>query len=527
MVGPFGGWLVIGRRKPSLSVSQVPGPFGQSVSRRDLLRLGGGLALGAGLVSVAGCGSTAPGGPRTTTSASVTGDDVQNFASYPGLHPATVNIGLNRGGQSAGLILMSSYFGPGQQGPIILDGDGQLVWFKDVSASGDALRTFNLRAGTYLGEPVLTWFQGLVVSGHGQGHYEIADVSYSRVGVVEAGNSYQGDLHEFFLTPQGTAFFTCYGTGYANLSSLGGGKHAPYFYGVAQEVDVKTGKVLFQWRSDEHVAFAESYAPVPKDGTTPWDYFHINSISLSGPDDLLISSRHTWTVFKVSRRTGAVLSRMGGKRSDFKFGPGAAYAWQHDVTQQPDGRVTVFDNGTGDYVTQPESRALVLAVDDAAGTVSLVHAYSHPGNALRAGALGSVQVLTDGHVFVGWGTHAWFTEFEPDGTALLDGNLASSATQSYRAFRSPWTGRPAEPPGVAVKLTSGGMVVFAAWNGATDVSHWAVLAGNDRSRLRTVKVAAKTGFETAMAVGARMRYVAVSALDAGGHQLGVSATIAT
>ena len=136
-------------------------------------------------------------------------------------------------------------------------------------------------------------------------------------------------------------------------------------------------------------------------------------------------------------------------------------------------------------------------------------------------------MLPDGHIFVGWGTHAWYTEFEPDGTAVLDGNLAGSATQSYRAFRYPWTGRPAEPPGVAVKLTNQGMTVFAAWNGATEVSRWVVLAGNDRSRLHTVKVATKNGFETAMAVGARMRYVAVSALDAGGHQLGISATIAT
>jgi hypothetical protein len=422
---------------------------------------------------------------------------------------------------------MASYFGPGQQGPMILDGDGQLVWFKYVSASGDASRAFNLRVGTYLGQPVLTWFEGLVVSGHGQGHYEIADTSYSQVAVVEAGNGYKGDLHEFFLTPQGTAFLTCYGTGYADLRSLGGGKHAPYFYGVAQEVDVKTGRVLFQWRSDEHVAFADSYAPVPKDGTTPWDYFHINSISLSGPDDLLISSRHTWTVFKVSRRTGAVLSRMGGKHSDFKFGTGAAYAWQHDVTQQPDGQVTVFDNGTGIYVTQPESRGLVLAVDDAAGTVSLVHAYSHPGNALRAGALGSVQVLPDGHVFIGWGTHAWYTEFGPAGTALLDGNLAQSATQSYRAFRSPWTGRPAERPAVAAKRTGNAMTVFAAWNGATGVSRWAVRAGNDKSLLRTIKVVAKSGFETAITLKDQPRYVAVAALDAGGQQLAVSATITT
>jgi hypothetical protein len=509
------------RTRPSPSVGEVPGWFGQPVSRRDLLRLGGGLALGAGLVSLAACGARSGGGTTATAS------DVQNFESYPGFHPATVNIWLNHAGQSAGLILMDSHFGPGQQGPIILDGDGQLVWFKKVSGSGEPLRAFNLKAEKYLGDPVLTWYEGPVVSGHGQGHYEIVDGSYSQVAVVEAGNGYKGDLHEFFLTPQGTAFFTCYGTSYADLSSLGGGKHAPYFYGVAQEVDVKTGKVLFQWRSDEHVPFAESYAPVPKDGTTAWDYFHINSISLSGSDDLLISSRHTWTVFKVSRSTGAVLSRMGGKNSDFKFGPGAAYAWQHDVTQQPDGRVTVFDNGAGLYVTQPESRGLLLEVDDAAGTVSLVHAYPHPGNALLAGALGSVQVLPDGHIFMGWGVHGWYTEFEPDGTAVLDGNLAGSATQSYRAFRFPWTGKPDDPPGVAVKLAGEGMTVFAAWNGATEVSRWAVLAGNDPSQLRTVKIAAKEGFQTAIAVEDRMQHVAVAALDAGGQRLGVSATIAT
>ncbi|HTW10263.1 MAG TPA: arylsulfotransferase family protein [Acidimicrobiales bacterium] len=495
------------------------------MSRRDLLRFGGGLALGGGLSSLVGCGSRSGGGAKATL-APATGD-VQSFEAYPGLHPAVVKIGLNRDGQSSGVILIDSHFGPGQQGPMILDRDGQLVWFRKVSDSGAALRAFNLRAETYLGQPVLTWYEGPVVSGHGQGHYEIVDATYSTVAVVEAGNGYQGDLHEFFLTPDGTAFFTCYGTGFADLSSLGGGKHAPYFYGVAQEVDVKTGKVLFQWRSDEHVAFAESYAPLPKDSGTPWDYFHINSISLSGSEDLLISSRHTWTVYKVSRRTGAVLSRMGGKKSDFKFGPGAAYAWQHDVTQQADGRVTVFDNGTGLYVTQPGSRGLLLAVDEAKGTVDLVRAYSHPDFALRAGALGSVQLLPDGHVFVGWGVHAWYTEFRADGTALLDGNLAGSATQSYRAFRSPWTGRPAAPPGVAVKLTGDGMTVFAAWNGATEVAHWAVLAGKDRSRLQRAKVAVKDGFETAIPVPDRMPYLAVAALDASGRQLGLSPTITT
>jgi len=482
------------------------------LSRRDVLRWGGALAAGSAVSSLTGCGRPPAG-------------TVQEFRSYPGLHPAVVDVDTYRPGQAPGLVLMDSHFGPGQQGPIIVDGNGDLVWFRALSNSGASMRAFNLRAGTYLGEPVLTWWEGDVVSGHGQGHYEVVGADYEQVARVEAGNGYLGDLHEFFVTPQGTAFFSCYGTSQADLSSLGGAKDATYFYGVAQEVDVKTGKVLFQWRSDEHVAFSESYAPVPKDGATPWDYFHINSICPSGDGDLLISGRHTWGVYKVSRSTGKVAWRMGGKESDFSFGPGATYAWQHDVTQQPNGTITVFDNGTGLYVTQPGSRGLVLSLDTAARKVNLVRQYPHPGNALRAGALGSVQVLPDGHVFMGWGVHAWYTEFGPDGSALLDGHLAGTGTLSYRAFRSVWTGRPAGPPAVAAERQGAGMTVFAAWNGATEVNSWLVLAGKHPSGLDRIGTAAKAGFETVIPVKTWSPYVAVAAMDAGGKQLGRSPTV--
>jgi hypothetical protein len=496
---------------------------GRNLSRREVLRLGGGFALGSAVLSLTGCGHGNPTG-ATATPGSDEGD-VQTFRTYPELRPAAIKIGTSSNLQAPGLIMMDSHFGPGQQGPIVLDGNGDLVWFNPLSESGQPLRAFNLKAQSYKGQPVLSWWQGKVVSGHGEGSYEIASPSYSQVARVEAGNGYMGDLHEFFLTPQGTAFFSCYGTSHTDLSSLGGPKDATYFYGIAQEVDVATGKVLFQWNSDDHVAFTESYAPVPKDASTPWDYFHINSICLSDDGDLLISGRHTWGVYKVSRATGEVLWRMGGKKSDFTFAPGASYAWQHDVTQQPDGTITVFDNGTGLYVTQPDSRGLVLSLDTSAHEVNLVHQYPHPGNALRSGALGSVQVLPDGHVFMGWGVHAWFTEFGLDGKAVLDGNLAGSATQSYRAFRYPWTGSPSEPPQAAAERTGAGMTVFAAWNGATEVHSWLVLAGTHPHALEQVTSAVKAGFETPIPVTTWSPYVSVVALDLSGGQLGRSATI--
>ena len=51
-----------------------------------------------------------------------------------------------------------------------------------------------------------------------------------------------------------------------------------------------------------------------------FDYFHINSIDVDADGHLLVSARNTWAVYKVHRRTGEVLWRLGGKRSSFRMG---------------------------------------------------------------------------------------------------------------------------------------------------------------------------------------------------------------
>jgi len=355
----------------------------------------------------------------------------------------------------------------------------------------------------------------------------VADQSYSEVAYVYAGNGYMGDLHEFFLTPEGTAVLTCYGLAYGDLSHLGGGPHDPYFYSVAQELDVATGKVLFQWRSDQHVPLASSYAPLPKDKGTPWDYFHINSNSLTTDGNLLISSRNTWCAYKVSRQSGEVMWRMGGKSSDFSFGPGARYYWQHDVMQQPDGTVTVFDNGAGDYVSEKQSRGLVLHVDTMKRQVTLLREYLHPGKPLLAAALGSVQPLTGGRVFMGWGSGAYFTEFGASKEALLDGHLAGGGTLSYRAFCEEWAATPKGPPAVAVERAGTGLKLYASWNGATAITGWLVLGGPDPSALAEVGTAPKEGFETVISVPHVTAYVAVAALGPSGERLATSKALAT
>ncbi len=523
------------------------------LSRRQLLRLGG-LAALTGLLGEAaeacsgGASERSSGGVTTVRAGGVEGvrirastdalpalrswrsaseGAVHRFRSRPDLSPPVVHLNIRPGPEHGTHIFMDSH-GSGQEGPLIIDPGGELVWFNPVGQDGAvAPRAMNVQVGSYKGTPVLTWWQGAVWEAHGQGEYVIADTSYSEVARVKAGNGYMGDLHEFFLTPEGTAVFTCYGEAYADLSPLGGGPHDPYFYGVVQEVDVESGRVLFQWRSDQHVGLSESYAPV-KDGPVPqFDYFHIDCICLADDGNFIVSARNTWTIYKLDRKSGEVMWRMGGKQSDFTIVPGAEFAWQHNAVVHPGNLLSVFDNGSGDYRSQPQSRGLVLYVDEANRHVKLELQYLHPGSPLSAGALGNVQLLPGGRVLIGWATQAYFTEFGPDGKAFLDGYLEEQGVLSYRAFRFPWSGKPKEPPALATERHGDGLFVFASWNGATGVDSWRVLGGDSLASMSGVGRARWAGFETVMALPHRPKWAAVEALGQSGETLARSPAVRT
>jgi hypothetical protein len=104
----------------------------------------------------------------------------------------------------------------------------------------------------------------------------------------------------------------------------------------------------------------------------------------------------------------------------------------------------------------------------------------------------------------------------------FDATLADRSV-TYRAFRAPWIGRPAEPPKVAITRDAGGAVAHVSWNGATEVAKWRADIGARRSSLHPVAAARRSGFETAVRLGTRNGYVALRALDAAGRVLGTSA----
>jgi hypothetical protein len=458
----------------------------------------------------------------------------QSFHSRPDLQPPTVTVTAHAAGATPGEIFIAPYSGPGQYGPMILDEDGAVVWFRPLSPTGT--RAADFRVQQYEGKPVLTWWQDpLSHGGSSKAGEVILDSSYRRLAVIRAGNGFQPDLHEFQITPQGTGLITVYDGIDCDLSAVGGPRDAAVADTLLQQIDLKTGLVMYEWHSLDHVPLSDSYASARHASrTTPFDYFHINSIDVQPEGDLLIDARNTWAAYDVDARTGQVRWRLGGRRSSFALGAGARTAYQHDARRQADGTITFFDNGATPAV-HPQSRAIAVRLDRAAKAASVVREAVHPGKALVAGSQGNLQALANGDWMVGWGEVPYVSEFGPGGALLFDAHLPSTY-ESYRAYRLPWSGQPSDSPALAVVRSSpaqkgattaasgGPATVYASWNGATQVAAWRVLSGSSQSSLAPVASAARKGFETAVPLPrlASGAYVAVQALDARGAVIGAS-----
>jgi hypothetical protein len=456
--------------------------------------------------------------------------EIQAFRSRPDLRPPTVTVTASSPATAPGEIFAAPYDGPGQSGPMILESDGGLVWFKALPKYTSAT---NLRVQEYAGKPVLTWWQGdISIHGFGQGEGVILDDAYAPIARVRAGNGLQADLHEFQLTPQGTALITAYDPIHCDLASVGGPADGAVTDGTFQEIDVRTGLVMFQWTSLDHVALAESYAPASvSDIAFPFDYFHINSINLDEDSSLLISARNTWTAYDLNAQTGQINWQLGGKHSSFALGAGVATAWQHDPRQLANGAFSIFDNGASPTV-HSQSRGIVVSLEPQSKTATLVSQFTHTPPILTQ-SQGNIQAQPNGDWFVGWGEVPDFSELSPTGALLFDAHFPAG-DQSYRDLRFAWTGAPATRPALALVAAHGSAAahsagtVYVSWNGATLVASWRVFVGDSPRSLKPVAQAARSGFETTIALpaGKAGKYASVQALGAAGQVLGGAAPVA-
>jgi hypothetical protein len=474
----------------------------------------GGLAL----LAVAGLVAVGNFGDSGAASASAPG--------VPDLRPPRITVLDHAPGLGSGLILLGAKNrspGPGEQaGPLIVDDLGRPVWFRPLPPGQVAS---DVRVQRYQGRPVLTWWQGTTLggAGHGQGEGVIADSSYHVIAHVHAGHGYFADQHTFLLTPQNTALIEAYHQTRRDLRSAGGSRSGAVYDGIVQEIDLSTGRVLFEWHSLDHVPVADSYETAPHNPNTPYDYFHINSVGLAPDGNLIVSSRHTWTVYEIDRHTGRIIWRLGGKHSDFRLRPRARFAWQHNPVPVGTDMLRIFDNESNGNPVKPASRIITLRLDRQRRTATLVKSIEHPDH-LSAPSQGNSEQLSDGDLFVGWGRLGRFSEFSPDGRLVLDA-VFPPGYDTYRAYRFPWTGHPSPPPAVAARRDGPDTTVDAFWNGATDVARWTILAGPDPGSLEPVDSVAWNGLDTTTQLARHTRWVEVAAEGASGQTLATSAPV--
>jgi hypothetical protein len=502
------------------------------LSRRNVLLGAGGAAVfalaggGAGYAIANTDGKKSAAQPTDAKSAAQAGPP--KYRSRPDLRAVPdVTITVPANAAAPGYIYLTPASGTGLWGPLMVDEKGSPIWFKKVP--DPATVAIDFKTQQYQNKQVLTWWEGTIGGtggqGVGQGEFVIADQNYREITRVRAAGSEQADQHDFVITPKGTALFWIYQPVPSDLTALGGPADGVLHDGVIQEVDIKTGRKVFEWHAREHVGLDESYAPLPQGDSAhlPYDYFHANAVGLAADGNIIASSRHTWTTFKINKTTGEVIWRLGGKKSDFTIDEKAKFAWQHDFRQRRDGSYSVFDNGAGVTKQHEYSRGLVMRLDEQKMTAAFVAEYVHPQK-LSAPTQGSFRELADGGSFIGWGQMPYFTEHNADGSVRLAGHLPLD-NQSYRAYKAEWVGAPLDQPALGLRAEGGNVVVSMSWNGSTKVAKWRARSGEQPGALAQSAITDRTGFETTLTIQGMPEYVVADALDSSGKVLGTSSAI--
>ncbi len=474
---------------------------------------------------------------------------VWSFASAPNLHPMDPTVLSLQPTANLNPIFVAPYDQSsdpnllvGQTGPLIMDSAGNPIWFHPLS-NHNKYQAIDFQAQTWNGKPVLTWWQGTISgiepsnlpagSPLPGGHFVIYNQNYHEIRSIQAPPGFSMDEHEFLITPQGDAYYIATRVMKANLTAYGGPKDGAFEDPAIQEVNLRTGRVIYSWNVAAHVPLSDSLVPAPTTPGHPWDAYHLNSIEVS-PDgsQILLSARNTWGIYDISRGSGQVLWQVGGKENQFVMpsslvtGPyGSAFQYQHDARFVPGG-ISLFDDAGlgGPPYGGPfgPARGMILNLNFQDQTASLASPADYHNPALHANSQGNFQNLGNGDALVGWGSEtqaggvlsSYYTEFSRSGAVLADYELAGQDV-SYRAYSIPWVGVPTRNPAAAVGEANGHAIVYASWNGSTETVAWELLAGPTKGSLTPVSTTPRTGFETAISTTNAGPFYKVVAVGAG------------
>ncbi|KAK8217602.1 hypothetical protein M8818_001361 [Zalaria obscura] len=430
-------------------------------------------------------------------------------------------------------------------GPYIYDNYGNLIW-SGAGMSGPKT-AHNPHVCQYKGEDHICYFEGQQHQGFARGHGVIMNKHYKIVATVEAsGAGASADMHEFRLAPYSngtTALMTVYQPRMYDLTTnprfniVGG--IGWIVEGVFQEVEVETGRVVFEWRSLDHLDPHLSYTyPGTTDTSgnglhedTPWDYFHINSIDKNADGDYLISARHMAAIYKLSGVDGSIMWEMGGEnptfhQTNFRFSSQHHARWISENSTHT--LLRFYDNASnGVNITNAHSHGYIISIDHVSGTATMLNSYGAPeGDGVLSGSQGNMQLLPNGNLHLGWGEHSYYSEHLPNGTAVMYAKLADrmSNVMVYRSNKYEWHGYPTTKPSLWSYSRTGTpdspTLFYVSWNGATEVATWRLYAAdNATGPFYPVANATRKGFETTLRLEKQYEWAFAEALDAHGAPL--------
>jgi hypothetical protein len=330
--------------------------------------------------------------------------------------PPVVTIAQPAGAASApGDIFATPYLGPGEHGPMIFESDGRLIWFHLLPTGQDA-DDFALQS--YAGQSDLVWWQGEVTSlGFGFGEDVIMSSAYKVIARVKAGNGLSADLHDIELTSRGAAFITAYEP--VEISATAAGGRAPSEAGasrvshrsranaaaasrvalvktrtvktrtvktrtaktrvvldsIVQEIDVKTGLVMWEWDSLGHVPLSQSHTKLPSSREAPYDYFHVDAVQRLADGNLRIAARGAEATYEVGADSGRVLTSETTPATSFAMLEG-------DEQALPNANKIVYNGQSNAFAeVGPEGQSLFQAsfpAGDRAGRVFREPWYGEP-----------------------------------------------------------------------------------------------------------------------------------------------------
>jgi hypothetical protein len=157
--------------------------MGAGFTRRCFLKA---LSAGAAYLALVGAQGCAPRVWPLPSDSPKPQKGVWAFRSRPDLGPAAAELTTRARDTAPGYVFLAIKEGAGENGPMIVDDNGQIVWV------GKHPQARDFKMQYYQGRPVLTWWEGVVVQGHGKGEYLIFDDSYREVRRVQTGNGYTG-----------------------------------------------------------------------------------------------------------------------------------------------------------------------------------------------------------------------------------------------------------------------------------------------------------------------------------------------